>query len=192
MRNPRSCDPRNASCATGRRQRVRLRGRGTYVLLEGLGVEDEDLIVEGLHREPFARRVLAHGRHRVHRRFCDVLDHDGDVVVPDSHRLVVRRRHEATVLIHKVDRVDLRRVSAARTRDEEKDVPGRDAGRTPARSRRIRYRTANPSQLRSGAEVTGLTCTIFLSDMPARKIFGFSGWNLMQYGILPFEKACRH
>lgn len=33
---------------------------------------------------------------------------------------------------------------------------------------------------------------IFLSDIPARKTFCLSGWNLTQYGILPFENACRH
>lgn len=51
--------------------------------------------------------MLANSGHRVHRRLGDNLDGDGDVNVPQTHRLVVRRSEEAAVLVDKGDGVDL-------------------------------------------------------------------------------------
>lgn len=51
--------------------------------------------------------MLADSGHRVHRRFGDNLDGDGDVNVPQAHRLVVRRSEETAVLVDKGDSVDL-------------------------------------------------------------------------------------
>lgn len=37
-----------------------------------------------------------------------------------------------------------------------------------------------------------LTCMIFLSDIPARKMFCCSGWNRTTYGIFPLLNLFRH
>jgi hypothetical protein len=50
--------------------------------------------------------MLGHGRHRVHVWLGDVLDDDGDVVVPTTDGLVVRRGQESPVAVNKGDRVD--------------------------------------------------------------------------------------
>ena len=57
----------------------------------------------------------------MHSRFGDVFDDDWNIVVPDSNRLVVRRRDESTVLIDEIDRVDLAR------RKPESDIGGRES-----------------------------------------------------------------
>lgn len=101
------------------------------VLLKSLSGVDEDLVVERLGGEPFLcgakggrepegerkRReggqgegrtvgVKSNGRHGVHVGLSDVLDHDRDIVVPRSDRLVVRGRDEPAVVVDEGDRVD--------------------------------------------------------------------------------------
>ena len=44
--------------------------------------------------------------HRVHVRFCNILDDNGDVIVPSSNGLVVRGGDESSVVIDKGDGVD--------------------------------------------------------------------------------------
>ena len=44
--------------------------------------------------------------HRVHVRLCDILDDDGNIIVPPSDRLVVRGRQEPPVVVHPGDGVD--------------------------------------------------------------------------------------
>ena len=44
-------------------------------------------------------------RHRVHVRFCDVLDNNRDVEVPGADGLVIGGRHESAVLINEGDGV---------------------------------------------------------------------------------------
>lgn len=51
-------------------------------------------------------RVHRHGWHRVHVRFSNVLDDDGDIVVPSTDRFIVRGSHETSILIHERDRID--------------------------------------------------------------------------------------
>lgn len=43
--------------------------------------------------------------HRMHVRFSNVLDHDGDIEVPCPYGLVIRRRDKATVFINEGDSV---------------------------------------------------------------------------------------
>lgn len=42
----------------------------------------------------------------MHIRLGDILDDDGDIIVPRTDRLVVTRRHESAVLVDERDRVD--------------------------------------------------------------------------------------
>lgn len=42
----------------------------------------------------------------MHIRLGDILDHDRDIIVPRTNRLVVTRRHESSVLVNKGDGVD--------------------------------------------------------------------------------------
>jgi hypothetical protein len=100
-------------------------------------------------------------RHRVHGRLRDVLDHDGNVVVPNSDRLVVRRGDESTVVVDKVDRVDGSEVLVVLLRDV-------------ARGHIVLLEERIVSEAQDGAD-EGLTWMIFLSDIPARKTFCFSG-----------------
>jgi len=102
------------------------------VLLESFGRVDEDLVVERLSGEPFlcegrerserrsqrvrgedrkgikrlTVRMKSNGRHGVHVWFGDVLDDDGNIVVPSSNGLVVRGRDEPTVVVDEGDGVD--------------------------------------------------------------------------------------
>ena len=39
-------------------------------------------------------------------RFCDILDHNGDVIIPGTNGLVVRGRDKASVLVDESDSVD--------------------------------------------------------------------------------------
>jgi hypothetical protein len=50
--------------------------------------------------------MFGDGGHRVHIRFGDIFDDDGDIVVPSTYRLVIGRGDETTVLIDESDRVD--------------------------------------------------------------------------------------
>lgn len=52
------------------------------------------------------RRVQSDSRHRVHMGFCDVLDHDWDIVVPRSDGFIVRRRDETSIFVDERNRVD--------------------------------------------------------------------------------------
>ena len=51
-------------------------------------------------------RVKSNGRHGVHVWFGDVLDNDGDIVVPSSNGFIVRGRDESTVVVDEGDGVD--------------------------------------------------------------------------------------
>lgn len=73
------------------------------ILLEIGRREDEDLVVERLHGEPFLRRVDPDSGHAVHVRFGDVFDDDGNIVVPASDGLVVGGRDEASRLVDESD-----------------------------------------------------------------------------------------
>lgn len=50
--------------------------------------------------------MLGDGGHRVHVRLGNVLDDDGNVIVPSADSLVVRSGQESPVLIDKSDGVD--------------------------------------------------------------------------------------
>jgi hypothetical protein len=50
--------------------------------------------------------VQCHGRHRMHVRFCNVLDDNGDVKVPCTDCLVIRSSNKSTIFINKSDSVD--------------------------------------------------------------------------------------
>lgn len=58
--------------------------------------------------------MLGYSRHRVHVRFRNVLDDDGDIVVPTTYRLVVGCRYETSVLVHKGNGVDWTQVLIVR------------------------------------------------------------------------------
>jgi hypothetical protein len=50
--------------------------------------------------------VLGDRGHRVHVRFGNVFDDDGNIVIPSTYRLVVRSGYETSILINERDRVD--------------------------------------------------------------------------------------
>ena len=62
-------------------------------------------------------RVHTDSWHGMHSRLGNVLDHDGNVVVPDSDRLVVRGGDESSVVIYKVDGVDWAKMLIVLLRD---------------------------------------------------------------------------
>lgn len=77
----------------------------------------DDLVIEGLAREPLLVGVECDGRHRVHVRLGNVLDHDRDIKLPGTHRLVVRGRHEPAVVVHECDGVDRAQMLVVLLRD---------------------------------------------------------------------------
>lgn len=54
-----------------------------------VGAVDDNLIVRRLEGDVFSARVRRRARHRVHVGLGDVLDGDGDVVIPGAEGLVV-------------------------------------------------------------------------------------------------------
>lgn len=42
----------------------------------------------------------------MHVRFRNVLDDNGDIVIPSTYRFIVRGRHETPIIIHERDSVD--------------------------------------------------------------------------------------
>ena len=66
----------------------------------------DDLIVSALETDTFPGRMRRRGRERVHVRFGDELDGDGDVDFPRPQGFVVRGRDEAPVFVAEGDGVD--------------------------------------------------------------------------------------
>lgn len=50
--------------------------------------------------------VLGDRGHRVHVWFGNVFDHDGNIVIPTTYRLVVRSGYETSILVYERNRVD--------------------------------------------------------------------------------------
>mmetsp|Transcript_29222 Transcript_29222/g.73262 ORF Transcript_29222/g.73262 Transcript_29222/m.73262 type:complete len:277 (-) Transcript_29222:1151-1981(-) len=73
------------------------------LLLGGVG---DHLVVQALPDHPVPVGRQADGGHAVHAGVRDVLDDDGDAVLPHADRLVVACCHEALALVHKRHRVD--------------------------------------------------------------------------------------
>jgi hypothetical protein len=50
--------------------------------------------------------MFGDGWHRVHVRFGNVFDDDGDIVVPSTYRLVIGCRYETTILVDESNSID--------------------------------------------------------------------------------------
>ena len=122
-----------------------------------------------------------HSGHRVHVRLGDVFDRDRDVEIPSTNRLVIRSRNEPPILVHKSDSVDRPQVLVVLLRDLARPYVVLES-ETVINIDRVTFINRF------------LTCTIFLSDIPAKNIFclSSSGWNRTTYGIFPLLKRLRH
>ena len=126
-----------------------------------------------------------HSGHRVHVWLRDVFNRDRDVEIPGPNRLVIRSRDKPPILVHEGDSVHRPKVLIVLLRDLAcpyvvlKDV------------RQLLITRIKSATLMM---IETLTCTIFLSDIPARKMFclSLSGWNRTTYGIFPLLKRLRH
>jgi hypothetical protein len=139
-----------------------------------------------LRRVRTAKRIVKHRRtgrmksdrrHRVHMWLCDVFNHDRNVKIPCSDRLVVGSRHKSPIFVDKRNSVHWSQVLIVFLGDlTTVDIVLKKSLRTFHR--------------RSSFH----TCIIFLSDIPARNRFclSSSGWKRTTYGILPLLNRCRH
>ena len=59
------------------------------------------LIVHRLTGQPLAVRGRSHGWHRMHVRFGDIFDINGNIPLPDTDRLVISRRNKSSIVVNK-------------------------------------------------------------------------------------------
>lgn len=107
--------------------------------------------------------VDRHCGHRMHVRLGDIFDCDRDIEIPCTNSLVVGCSNEPSVLVHESNGVDWSQVLIIFLRDL-------------ACSYVILGGQADVNDVNREGDPTAekLTCTIFLSDIPAKKIFCLS------------------
>ncbi len=115
----------------------------------------------------------------MHVRLGDVLDDDRNVVVPRADRFVVRGGDKPPILVDERDSVHGPQMLVVLLHD----FTGIDII--------LPIYVSILTRLQSKCSLTWI---IFLSDMPAKKIFclSSSGWNLITYGVLPLLNRLIH
>jgi hypothetical protein len=132
---------------------------------------------EKIVKHRHTRRMKSDRWHGVHVWLRDVFNHNRNVEVPSSDRLVIRSRHESPIFVDKCDSVHWSQVLVVFLGDlAVVDIVLTKGLGTPRK------------------ESSCHTWIIFLSDIPAKNMFclSSSGWKRTTYGILPLLNRCKH